>query len=229
MNNISNTYIMDSSTNHFIPNEPIEFVASSNPDISWMNNNRRIDDDDEDDSDSDLGDGVQYAWDDEFFKKFEWLKERESEKRENEKDKQLQKAALLKEFCKLLETELIDIQNEPKPAADPKQNNLYLYFISLNNNKMFLHADFKKDYDVVMEECADMFEYVQLHAPQKVVYAMAVHDLYDIDKHVKQFMHLFGIDDTRGGSYTEVHLPDYMLKTIEHERAIASFEHFMLQ
>lgn len=227
MNNIPNTYIMDSSTNHFIPDEPIEFVASSNPDISWMNNNRRIDD--ECDSDSDLGDDLQYAWDDEFFKKFEWLKERESEKRENEKDKQLQKAALLKEFCKLLETELLDMQTEPKHAVETRQNNLYLYFISLNNNKMFLHADFKKDYDVVMEECADMFEYVQLHAPQKVVYAMVVHDLYDIDKHVKQFMHLFGIDDTRGGSYTEVHLADYMIKTIEHERAIASLEHFMLQ
>jgi hypothetical protein len=222
MNNISNAYIMEPSDEDI--NEPIEFVA--NADTTWMNSSRRIDDT-ESETEDELGREFNYEWDEEFFKKYEWLKGKEAEKREKEQDGQSQKLALLQELCKMLEAQLLDIKNEPKLKADPQHNNLYLYFISLENSKMFLHADFKKDYEQVMSECAERFEYVRLNVPRKVVFAMVIHDLYDIDKNVKQFMHMFGIEDTRGGSYTDVNLPDYMINAIEHERDIASLDYFV--
>jgi hypothetical protein len=43
------------------------------------------------------------------------------------------------------------------------------------------------------------------------------------------FMNLFGIDETRGGAYTDVVLPDYMLQTLERELKIATVEHFVEQ
>ena len=211
--------------------------------MHYSGSSRRIDD--ESVSDDELGSEFNYAWDEEFFKKFDWLKDKEAEKREKEtKDflsndnlqllhgtphtKSQLRAELLKQLCKLLENELIDMEREPLVKPDVSENRLYLYFISLESNKMFIHADFKKDYDVVLRECAERFEFVRLHGARKVVYTMIVDDLYDIDKHVKMFMHMFGVDDTRGGSYTNVEIPEYLRQAIEHERPIASIDYYAL-
>lgn len=199
---------------------------------NYMQSSRRIDDDEL--SDDNLNEDFNYAWDDAFFNKFDWLKEKEAKKREKEQyselsiDKLKLKAELLKEICKLLENELIDMKKEPCITQNKDENRLYLYFISLENEKMFLHTDFKKDYDVVLRECAEKFDFVKLHAPRKVVYTMIVDDLYDIDKHVKMFMHMFGVDDTRGGSYCNIELPDYLKQAIEHERPVTSIDYYHL-
>ena len=199
--------------------------------MHYSQSTRRIDDDL---SDDDLGSDFDYEWDEEFFKKFEWLKEKESEKRikeqQSEKTEQMSqhKLQILKNFCKWLETELIDMEKEPSVKNNVHENRLYLYFISLENNKMFLHTDFKKEYDVVLRECGERYDYAKQNAPRKVVYTMIVDDLYDIDKHVKMFMHMFGIDDTRGGSYTDVELPEYLRNTIEYEKTITSIDYYAL-
>ena len=74
-----------------------------NPSImQYSQSTRRIDDDL---SDDDLGSDFDYEWDEEFFKKFEWLKEKESEKRikeqQSEKTEQMSQHNLqiLKNFC----------------------------------------------------------------------------------------------------------------------------------
>jgi len=39
---------------------------------------------------------------------------------------------------------------------------------------------------------------------------------------------MFGVDDTRGGSYTNVEIPEYLRQAIEHERPIASIDYYAL-
>jgi hypothetical protein len=55
---------------------------------------------------------------------------------------------------------------------------------------------------------------------------MEIHDFYDVDKYVKMFMHMFGIEKTRGGSYTDIVLKDAFLETIEHEKEIAQLDYY---
>ena len=95
-----------------------------------------------------------------------------------------------------------------------------MYFLSLENDKMFLHTDYKRDYDEILTICERDYEFVQIYKPIKVILTLEINDLYDIDKYVKIFMHMFGINDVRGGSYIESDLPEYLIKTIEHEKKI---------
>ena len=115
---------------------------------------------------------------------------------------------------------------ETDPGEDPHYNKLYMYYISLEDEHLFLHTDFKKDYNKVIEECLAKYDYVKLHKPQKVVFVMEIHDFYDVDKYVKMFMHMFGIEKTRGGSYTDIVLKDAFLETIEHEKGITQLEYY---
>ena len=41
------------------------------------------------------------------------------------------------------------------------------------------------------------------------------------------FMHMFGIDNTRGGSYTDIVLPEYFIETINHEKEITSIDYYL--
>jgi hypothetical protein len=56
---------------------------------------------------------------------------------------------------------------------------------------------------------------------------MQVTDLYDVDKYVKIFMHMFGIDDTRGGSYTDIELPVYLKESILYEKTITTIDYYL--
>lgn len=109
------------------------------------------------------------------------------------------------------------LKNDDEGQEDEK---LYMYFLSLENDKMFLHTDYKRDYDEILTICERDYEFVQIYKPIKVILTLEINDLYDIDKYVKIFMHMFGINDIRGGSYIEIDLPEYLIKTIEHEKKI---------
>ena len=102
-----------------------------------------------------------------------------------------------------------------------------MYFISLKDEHMFLHTDFKKTYDEVMSLCLDKYEYVKLHSPEKVTFVLEISDFYDVDKYVKMFMHMFGIENTRGGSYTDITLSESFIETINHEKEITSIEYYL--
>ena len=135
---------------------------------------------------------------------------------------------LFLDCCTVFTENLISIKNEPEVVEeDPENNKLYMYFISLDNDKMFLHTDFKNEYDEIMKYCENEYEYVKQNKPKKVVFILEIFDLYDVDKYVKMFMHMFGIDETRGGSYIDVELPDYLIKTIEFEKKITNMDFYI--
>ena len=133
---------------------------------------------------------------------------------------------LFLDCCNMLQ-HTFDISNEPGLVEDFHYNKLYMYFISLEDDNMFLYTDFKKDYDEVITICTKKYDYVKLHKPKNVVFVCEIKDLYDVDKYVKMFMHMFGIEKTRGGSYTNIVLEEHLLKTIEYEKDITSMEYYL--
>lgn len=92
-----------------------------------------------------------------------------------------------------------------------------IYFISLENDCMFLHLSLKKPADQILKECEDTYEYAKVNRPVKIVYEMKPYDIYEVDTLVKKFMHMFGQDKTRGGSYTSIELNDHQVNTLKSE------------
>ena len=160
-----------------------------------------------------------YNWEEEFFKKFDWLNQ-------NNMKESNRKYDLFLDCCNMLQ-HTFDISKEPNLVEDFHYNKLYMYFISLEDDNMFLYTDFKKDYDEVITICTKKYDYVKLHKPKNVIFVCDIKDLYDVDKYVKMFMHMFGVEKTRGGSYTNIVLEEHLLKTIEHEKEITSMDYYL--
>ena len=184
---------------------------------------------------SDDDDGL----DDEYFKQFAFMDEDARNILDDPNDimvdmhsvPQEERLNLFLDCCKLIESQNLAIMNdteyEDEDEEDLESAPLYMYYVSLENDKMLLHVDFKQDVDVVLTNCTKLYEFARIHAPRKVVYTTEVKDLYDVDKDVKLFMNVFGIENTRGGSYTDVELPDFLTMTILHEKKITDV-HFYI-
>ena len=184
---------------------------------------------------SDDDDGL----DDEYFKQFAFMDEDARNILDDPNDimvdmhsvPQEERLNLFLDCCKLIESQNLTIMNdteyEDEDEEDLESAPLYMYYVSLENDKMLLHVDFKQDVDVVLTNCTKLYEFARIHAPRKVVYTTEVKDLYDVDNDVKLFMNVFGIENTRGGSYTDVELPDFLTMTILHEKKITDV-HFYI-
>jgi len=177
--------------------------------------------------------------DDEYFKQFEWMDDGARNILDDPNDiivdmhsvPQEERLNLFLDCCKLIESQNLAIMNETEYEDEDEEDlesaPLYMYYVSLENDKMLLHVDFKKEIDVVLANCAKLYEFARANPPIKVVYTTEVKDLYDVDKDVKLFMNMFGVENTRGGSYTDVELPDFLMKTILHEKMITDV-HFYI-
>lgn len=55
------------------------------------------------------------------------------------------------------------------------------------------------------------------HKPVKILEVRPLKDGHDEDNTTKDFMKKYGVDNVRGGSYTQIELPDYVEKTIHVE------------
>jgi hypothetical protein len=102
------------------------------------------------------------------------------------------------------------------------KDKISLYFIGLEDDRMFLYMSYTKPEDQILEDCSKLYEYARVHPVRRVVFTIHDVDLFDADKYVKLFMQMFGIDNTRGGSYVDVILPDYQQKSLERELFTAS-------
>lgn len=172
-----------------------------------------------------------------FLKKIEWLSD-SLENGPNEDDVTYnERYNLFMDCCEIIDNQLFDIhgddttsdedENEEINKTSDEKHELFMYFIALDEDKIFIQTDFNKDHDVIMKECEEQYEYVNKYKPQQITLSMKVTDLYDIDKYVKIFMHMFGIEDTRGGSYTDIELPDFLKEAIEYEKEITTIDYYL--
>lgn len=168
--------------------------------------------------------GIDDGIDEEYFKQFEWL-HRESDARDAY-DTDYAKMKMCKALFSLYSGGGILMDIEPDKTSDPCENKLYMYFVSLDQEKMFLYTDFKDSHESILEKVEARYEFAQLFLPRKIVYATEITDFYDVDKYVKRFMHMFGIDNTRGGSYCDIVLDDSSIQCIEREKQITCLEYY---
>jgi len=181
-----------------------------------------------------IGDDGKYTWEPDFFKKFEWLNE-SSEELDGDIELDMQslpqeeRLSMFLNCCKLVEKNNLSIMNkyEDEEIDEMESPPLYMYYLSLENNKMLLHVDFKKDNETIISDCKMLYDFVRINRPLKIVYVKEVEDLYDVDKDVKLFMNMFGMENMRGGSYTDVELPDFLMKTLLHESIITNVNYYV--
>jgi len=164
------------------------------------------------DEENEFDNQFRYSWENEYFKTFEWLNTDSHKDTANPHN--------------LFASFLAYMGIEPEKTVDPAMNKLYTYFISLENDKMFLYTDFKEDESIIIKKAEERFQYMQIHRPCKIVFTLETTDVYDVDKYVKQFMHMFGVNNVRGGSYVDITLDKKTLEFIENEREIASLEYY---
>lgn len=65
-------------------------------------------------------------------------------------------------------------------------------------------------------------EWTRLYNPVKVVECKEDADEFDEDKYTKKYMKLYGIDNVRGGTYTQIVLPEYSMLALKKELCSAS-------
>jgi hypothetical protein len=144
---------------------------------------------------------VKFDWEANYFKKFDWL------------DENTERYIIAENLANYIDH--LDLQLDDNSDNKP----LFLYFVSLENCKMFLYHCEEKTYEEVLVECGNKYEYTQINRPIKVVFVLPNIKYSEIDENVKLFMHQFGIDNTRGGSYTEVELSNETKQTLCEEFA----------
>lgn len=105
----------------------------------------------------------------------------------------------------------------------------YVCVIKLENNKYFLYLSNTKDDDVVMLESSIMYDFVKQNKPIEIIQRLFISDILQYDSYVKMFMKTHGIDNVRGGSYSEVVIPNCFLEIIELELLINKEEYEVKQ
>jgi hypothetical protein len=92
-----------------------------------------------------------------------------------------------------------------------------LYAIELENRKVFLHVCRPVKSDHLFPECQVMFSFVKKNPPVRLLNEIEIDDVLRVDYYVKYFMRHYGIENVRGGSYSDEVLPDALLASLQIE------------
>jgi hypothetical protein len=93
----------------------------------------------------------------------------------------------------------------------------YIYVLRLEDNCWYVGRteNVQKRLDQHMSGTGSAW--TKLHRPLEVVMEKTVVGFWDEDNKVKSLMTLYGKDKVRGGSYSQIELPDYQLKALDTE------------
>ena len=94
---------------------------------------------------------------------------------------------------------------------------LKIYAIELENEKAFICVSPTTDPALLFQECRYMFEFVKENPPLSILGQYDMIDTLDVNIYVKQYMRYYGIDNVRGGIYTEPVLPDHLQRSLQVE------------
>ena len=105
---------------------------------------------------------------------------------------------------------------------------MFLHIVLLENDKLLLHVSIhnKDNMSNVITECELTYEYAALYKPIRIVETIVICQNDEINFFVKKYMKYYGIDNVRGGSYTNIvlttdeqnHINNEQLQDIESKK-----------
>jgi len=96
-------------------------------------------------------------------------------------------------------------------------SDLKLYAIELDSKKVFLHVSLPIKEQLLFQECTILFDFVKKYPPIRVLNEIDLEDVLIVDYYVKYFMRHYGIDNVRGGNYTDEVLSNDVLTRLKME------------
>lgn len=92
-----------------------------------------------------------------------------------------------------------------------------LYVIELENQKLFLHLSPPIQENYLFQECQLMFDFVKKNPPLQILIIFDIKEELEINFFVKFFMQQYGIQNVRGGNYTDETLSNNTLEFLNIE------------
>jgi hypothetical protein len=94
---------------------------------------------------------------------------------------------------------------------------LKLHVLQLENKKWFLHVSPRQYEEYLFLECSTIYDFVRNNPPVSVFSVIDITFSLDVNYHVKKYMKSYGIENVRGGNYTDEVLPEDVIKHLELE------------
>jgi len=92
-----------------------------------------------------------------------------------------------------------------------------IFVLQLENDKWFLHLSQELKPENVILESQVIYDYVRKNPPINIHQIVNASDSFEINTLTRKYMNCIGIDNVRGGIYSDEILPDYLLKSLELE------------
>lgn len=92
-----------------------------------------------------------------------------------------------------------------------------VYVLELENNKIYVGKSNNPDKRINEHFQGSNCIWTSKYKPIKTKYVIKNCDEYDEDKWTKKMMLEYGIENVRGGSYSQTYLPEYQIKSLEKE------------
>ena len=94
---------------------------------------------------------------------------------------------------------------------------LKLHVLQLENKKWFLHVSPRQYEEYLFLECSTIYDFVRNNPPMSVFSVIDITFSLDVNYHVKKYMKSYGIENVRGGNYTDEVLSEDVVKHLELE------------
>jgi hypothetical protein len=103
---------------------------------------------------------------------------------------------------------------------------LYLYILQLENDKILLHISSNNNLDneYLFLQCQIIYEFAKENKPITTMDIMKLSTLLEADYYVKRYMLFYGIENVRGGSYMNKEIQPDVYKFLENELLLDSIE-----
>ena len=97
----------------------------------------------------------------------------------------------------------------------------YIYALKLKNNKYYVGKTNVPDMRLEQHQAGEGASWTKLYEPVEVLYVQPSTSVFDEDLHVKNLMLQYGIETTRGGSYSSIVLSESQLDVLIKEMCSA--------
>jgi predicted GIY-YIG superfamily endonuclease len=101
-------------------------------------------------------------------------------------------------------------------------NKFNIYILQLIKDKYYIGKTHNVSIRLAQHKNGTGSKWTKLYSPVKLLDHFESTDKFDEDKYTKKYMDLYGIENVRGGSYTQIKLKKYQIKALEMELITAN-------